>query len=87
MGAYVHLEIVTILKIHLIKKKIYIYEIWGLNPTYTKNQLVYWPNEKKKKKTNHLRAFASGFFKLFYFTISKPILSFIPYHFTLLSPS
>ena len=41
MGAYVHLEIVTILRIHLIKKKIYIYEIWGLNPTYTKNQLVY----------------------------------------------
>ena len=48
MGAYVHLEILTILRIHLIKKKIYIYEIWGLNPTYTKNQLVYWPNEKKK---------------------------------------
>ena len=43
--------------------------------------------KKKKKKTNHLREFASGFFKLFYFTISKPILSFIPYHFTLLSTS
>ena len=34
-----------------------------------------------------LRAFASGFFKLFYFTISKPTLSFIPYHFTSLSTS
>ena len=28
------------------------------------------------------RALASGFFKLFYFIISKPTLSFIPYNFT-----
>ena len=33
------------------------------------------------------RALASGFFKLFYFIISKPTLSFIPYHFTSLSTS
>ena len=46
MGAYIHLEILTILRIHLIKKKIYMYKIWGSNLTYTKNQLVYWPNEK-----------------------------------------
>ena len=40
-----------------------------------------------RNKLGFIRAFASGFFKLLHFSISKPTLTFIPYHFTSLLTS
>ena len=50
------------------------------------NILIYKAEHEERKKKS-LRAFPFGIPKKFYFTISKPTLFILPYHFTIYPPS